>query len=310
MKTIRAVEVCCPLFEREGDPRLPSPRLWDLADQIVGAEKGASSWTLMHRFNLCHDLLEGVEDDEEALALLFAWLRYSATRQLDWQRRYNTQPRELSRAQERLTKRLAGIWRRQPPRDALGTGAGGRTWVRLLLTTLGRGGDGQQVRDEILRIMHRHDLKEASGTFVEEWHQKLHNNTTPDDVVIGTAYLAFLKSDGNLSRFYQTLEAGGVTRERLRGFERPIKADPGFFPGRKDALIQDFENFLRILKSVHSGTDLQSAANAARSRLGQGPNQQLDALFSLRQRGAATEELVPAATSARGAEGSDRHGDG
>ena len=292
-------EVYCPLFEREGDPRLPSPRLWDLADQIVGAEKGASSWTLMHRFNLCHDLLEGVEDDEEALALLFAWLRYSATRQLDWQRRYNTQPRELSRAQERLTKRLAGIWRRQPPRDALGTGAGGRTWVRLLLTTLGRGGDGQQVRDEILRIMHRHDLKEASGTFVEEWHQKLHNNTTPDDVVICTAYLAFLKSDGDLSRFYQTLEAGGVTRERLRGFERPIKADPGFFPDRKDALIQDFENFLRILKSVHSGTDLQSAANAARSRLGQGPNQQLDALFSLRQRGAATEELVPAATSAR-----------
>ena len=73
-------EVYCPLFEREGDPRLPSPRLWDLADQIVGAEKGASSWTLMHRFNLCHDLLEGVEDDEEALALLFAWLRYGATR--------------------------------------------------------------------------------------------------------------------------------------------------------------------------------------------------------------------------------------
>ena len=230
MKTIRAVEVYCPLFEREGDPRLPSPRLWDLADQIVGAEKGASSWTLMHRFNLCHDLLEGVEDDEEALALLFAWLRYSATRQLDWQRRYNTQPRELSRAEERLTKRLAGIWRRQPPRDALGTGAGGRTWVRLLLTTLGRGGDGQQVRDEILRIMHRHDLKEASGTFVEEWHQKLHNNTTPDDVVICTAYLAFLKSDGDLSRFYQTLEAGGVTRERLRGFDARSRPTPGFSP--------------------------------------------------------------------------------
>ena len=76
----------------------------------------------MHRFNLCHDLLEGVEDDEEALALLFAWLRYGATRQLDWQRHYNTQPRELGRDQERLTKRLAGIWRRQPPRDALGTG--------------------------------------------------------------------------------------------------------------------------------------------------------------------------------------------
>ena len=82
--------------------------------------------------------------------------------------------------------------------------------MRLLLTTLGRGGEGQQVRDEILRIMHRHDFKEASGTFVEEWHQKLHNNTTPDDVVICKAYLAFLKSDGDLSRFYQTLERAAL----------------------------------------------------------------------------------------------------
>ena len=46
------------------------------------------------------------------LALLFAWLRFSAIRQLDWQRRYNTKPRELSHAQDRLTARLASVWRR------------------------------------------------------------------------------------------------------------------------------------------------------------------------------------------------------
>jgi hypothetical protein len=28
---------------------------------------------------------------------------------------------------------------------------------------------------------------------MEEWHQKLHNNTTPDDVPICSAYLAFLE---------------------------------------------------------------------------------------------------------------------
>src|SRR6202008_1512703 len=45
-----------PLFEGEGDARLSSAKLRDLAEQIVGAERGGSSWTLMHRFNLCHDL--------------------------------------------------------------------------------------------------------------------------------------------------------------------------------------------------------------------------------------------------------------
>jgi alpha-glucan,water dikinase len=282
-------EMYLPLFERKADPRLSSPRLHELAEQIVGAEKGASSWTLMHRFNLCHDLLQG-EQDEESLALLFAWLRYSATRHLDWQRRYNTKPRDLSHAQDRLTTRLAGLWRSRPP---------ARAWVRRLLTTLGRGGEGQRVRDEILHIMHGNHLKEVSGTFIEEWHQKLHNNTTPDDVVICTAYLAFLEGNGDLGCFYRTLEAGGVSRERLRSFERPIKTDPIFHADRKDALIRDFQNFLRVLKSVHAGTDLESAAGAARGRLGEGPRQKVDGLFSLRQRGAALEELAPAVTSAR-----------
>jgi len=31
---------------------------------------------------------------------------------------------------------------------------------------------------------------------MEEWHQKLHNNTTPDDVPICQAYLAFLQVSG------------------------------------------------------------------------------------------------------------------
>jgi len=71
-------EIDIPLFKPPSDPRLASPRGCDLAEQIIAAEKGASSWTLMHRFHLCHDLLAGVEQDEDALALLYAWLRYSA----------------------------------------------------------------------------------------------------------------------------------------------------------------------------------------------------------------------------------------
>ncbi len=281
-----------PLFENKPDPRLSSAKLGDLAERIVGAEKGSPSWTLMHRFNLCHDLLDAARDDEDALALLFAWLRYSAIRQLDWQRRYNTKPRELSHAQDRLTGRLAALWRQDQT-------AGRRFWVRQMFTTLGRGGDGQRIRDEILQIMHRNHIKEVGGHFIEEWHQKLHNNTTPDDVVICQAYLEFLKSNGNRDRFYQALEAGGVTRERLRGFERPIRSDPEFYADRQGALVGEFENFLRILKAVHAGTDLESAVGAARGRLDGSVQQRLDGLLALRHRQPSVWDLAGAVTAAR-----------
>jgi alpha-glucan,water dikinase len=284
-------DFCLPLFEAPPDPRLPSTQLRELGERIVDAEKGASSWTLMHRFNLCYELLEA-KLDEHALALLFTWLRYSAIRQLDWQRCYNTKPRELSHAQERLTARVAGLWRTI-------SAPGRQRWLRLMLTTLGRGGDGQRVRDEILHIMHRNHLKEASGTFVEEWHQKLHNNTTPDDIVICQAYLAFLRSNGDRGRFDEALRAGGISRERLTRFERPIRTDPQFYPDKKEALIADFESFLRILKSVHAGADLETAAAAARGWLDAAGQQQLDALLRLRQAKSDSTALAGAVTQAR-----------
>jgi alpha-glucan,water dikinase len=41
-------------------------------------------------------------DTAVAMADIYVWLRYSASRQLTWQRNYNTQPRILSAAQVRL----------------------------------------------------------------------------------------------------------------------------------------------------------------------------------------------------------------
>ncbi len=217
-----------------------------------------NSWTLMHRFNLCHHLLDRVRGDVEGLALLFVWLRFSAIRQLTWQRKYNTQPRELSHAQDRLTHKLADLYRAEPA---------SRSIVRLMLGSVGRGGEGQKIRDEILSIMHRHRLKEVSGHFMEEWHQKLHNNTTPDDIVICEACLDFLRSDGNLDRYYQKLQAGGVTQARLASFERPIKTNPDFVPHLKEGLIHDLQNFLKTLKSVHAGADLETAIHSIRPHL-------------------------------------------
>jgi alpha-glucan,water dikinase len=273
----------------------------DLAGRIVERETGNHSWTLMHRFDLCHELLDRVEpppsisapyDSASAgLALLFVWLRFSAIRQLDWQRNYNTKPRELAHAQDRLTLKLAHRFAHQ---------RGERPWLRLMFTTVGRGGEGQRVRDEVLNIMHRHHIKEVSGHFMEEWHQKLHNNTTPDDVVICEAYLAFLRSNGDRATFYRTLEGGGVTRARLESYERPIRSEPDFIPHLKDALLHDFEDFLRVLNRLHSGTDLDAAVDGAGPLVGGDLGGALDWIRQHRHEGAAPlEMLVARITDAR-----------
>jgi len=229
-----------------------------LAERIVNAETGSHGWTLMHRFNLCYELVDAVHGQRDGWGILFVWLRFSVIRQLDWQRNYNTKPRELSHAQDRLTLKLAEAYIHEPPQ---------RDLIRQVLGCLGRGGEGQRIRDEILQIMHRHHIKEVGGTWMEQWHQKLHNNTTPDDIIICEAYLAFLRGNGDLNSYFETLAANGVTRERLARFERPITRDPEWHPHLKDALLHDFENFLKLLKSVHSGIDLDTAANAAGSLL-------------------------------------------
>ena len=226
-----------------------------IAKSIIDKEMSKNSWSLMHRFNLCFDLLDKVQNGVEDISLIFVWLRFSAIRQLDWQRNYNTQPRELSHALNRLTTKLADRYVQE---------SGERQMLRLIFTTMGKGGEGQRIRDEILNIMHRHHIKEVSGHFMEEWHQKLHNNTTPDDVVICEAYIAFLRDNGNIESFFKQLQAGGVTRERLTSYDRPIKSQPDFIPHLKNALIHDFESFLGVLKAVHSGTDLGAIIYASR----------------------------------------------
>jgi alpha-glucan,water dikinase len=266
-------------------------RFQDVADEIVHAEMNRNSWTLMHRFNLCYDLLDRVGQDRDGLALLYVWLRFSAIRQLTWQRNYNTKPRELAHAQDRLTHKFATLYQQAPA---------ARPMLRLMLVTVGRGGEGQQIRDEILNIMHRHHLKEVSGHFLEEWHQKLHNNTTPDDIVICEAFLEFLRSHGNLDLFYQTLEQGGVTRQRLESFERPIRSQPQFWGHLREGLIGDFQHFLAILKASHSSTDLETALNATRNQLGDHLQSLLNEIWNHRHDpGLPLVQLVNRITEAR-----------
>lgn len=220
------------------------------------------------------------------------WLRYSSQRKLTWQRNYNVKPRELSGAQAKLTRVIAGLYSSVPHlRDV----------TRLMLGTVGKGGEGgqgQQIRDEILNIMHRNNIKERKGIWMEEWHQKLHNNTTPDDIVICEAYIAFLKADMDLSEYWRVLGEGGVTRERLESFERPIRQEPTPRPEIKVALIKDFLNYLKILKSVHSGADLIECIKACSKGLG-GVSEALNYVRVAQNGGGDALQLLAACVEAR-----------
>lgn len=236
----------------------------ELSRTIVDCEVNSSAWTLMHRYNKATELLDSVlngspDEVEDAMACIFVWLRYSSARHLTWQRNYNTQPRILGEAQAKLTHKIAEAHGR--------TGGTAQEWVRNMLGCVGRGGNAQAIRDEILHIMHRHHIGEKRGTWMEDWHQKLHNNTTPDDIVICEAYIIFLENNGDNGAYWRHLTDNGITRERLEGFDRAIKVEPENYPDKKDALIGEFRNYLKILRAVHSGADLQSSAEAAGGNL-------------------------------------------
>ena len=177
----------------------------------------------MHRFNKVYEIIESMDQQNiDYLIWIFVWLRYSTIRQLTWQKNYNTKPRELSHSMSRLTNLITIKFA-----ETFDNNGRDNFWTvhdvyRLILSQLGKGtGDGQKIRDEILQIMHKNHIKETNDHFYEQWHQKLHNNTTPDDIVICQAIITYLKS-GNLSDYWSELEKGGVTKERLASFERKI----------------------------------------------------------------------------------------
>ena len=280
---------------RDDSPAAAAAQLSAAAGEIVEAEASDNWWSLMHRYNLANDLLRRVLDgppDAAALQLhhMLVWLRYSAQRHLTWQRNYNVKPRELAGAQQALTLSLAAGCASHPQHAQL---------LRSMLSTMGRGGDGgdgQRIRDEILNIMHRHGIKEAAGTWMEEWHQKLHNNTTPDDIPICNAYLAFLRSGGDVGTYWRVLNAEGVTAERLASFERPIRKEPTWpGDGTASALVPDFENYLRILKSVHAGADLDQSVRALGGRMSPVLGRTVDAA----RRGSDAAFVAEAAAEAR-----------
>ena len=81
------------------------------------------------------------------------------------------------------------------------------------------------------------------------------------------AYLAFLKSNMDISEYWRVLSEGSIDRA-AESYERPILAEPTPGPTKKVALIKDFQNYLKILKSVHSSADLIECIKTANKGLG------------------------------------------
>ncbi|XVF85026.1 hypothetical protein PTKIN_Ptkin17bG0085500 [Pterospermum kingtungense] len=221
-----------------------------LLDRIAELESEAQK-SFMHRFNIASDLMDQARDTGElGLAGILVWMRFMATRQLIWNKNYNVKPREISKAQDRLTDLLQSIYTTHPQHREL---------LRMIMSTVGRGGEGdvgQRIRDEILVIQRNNDCK---GGLMEEWHQKLHNNTSPDDVVICQALIDYVKSDFDISVYWKTLNENGITKERLLSYDRAIHSEPSFRRDQKDGLLRDLGHYMRTLKAVHSGADLESA---------------------------------------------------
>ncbi|KAA8529608.1 hypothetical protein F0562_034292 [Nyssa sinensis] len=223
-----------------------------LLDKIAEMESEAQK-SFMHRFNIAADLMEEAKNAGElGLAGILVWMRFMATRQLIWNKNYNVKPREISKAQDRLTDLLQNVYKSHPQYREL---------LRMIMSTVGRGGEGdvgQRIRDEILVIQRKNECK---GGMMEEWHQKLHNNTSPDDVVICQALIDYIKCDFDISVYWKTLNENGITKERLLSYDRAIHSEPNFRRDQRDGLLRDLGNYMRTLKAVHSGADLESAVS-------------------------------------------------
>ena len=72
-------------------------KLGEYVNEIIQCEVVYNSWTLMHRYHRCRDMLKDRSDlrDVSYASFLLVWLRYSFIRQLTYQKRYNTKPKEL-----------------------------------------------------------------------------------------------------------------------------------------------------------------------------------------------------------------------
>ncbi|WIA21598.1 hypothetical protein OEZ85_000786 [Tetradesmus obliquus] len=238
--------------------QLRSPCLGDLVEGVLAAEGGYEHWGLLHRLQRVLELLDNAEAAGAAgMSFMFTWLRLSSNRLLDWQRCFSYQPRDITWAQQQVAERIT-----EKARSSSDPAV--RMYARMTLGKLSRGGgNGDEIRMGILNIMRDHGIKEGNRggldePFLEQWHQKLHQATSPEDVIIAEAYLAFLHS-ANHEDWWRVLAEKGLSKEQIESWEQPITALPMHLP----QLIPPISHYHWVLKTCHSGAELDTALTCA-----------------------------------------------
>mmetsp|Transcript_45605 Transcript_45605/g.105831 ORF Transcript_45605/g.105831 Transcript_45605/m.105831 type:complete len:1246 (-) Transcript_45605:265-4002(-) len=244
-----------------------------VAQKFCAAETRYPNWTQFNRICMASDILAGNLGLEEA-SWVAADLCLANAKVLEWYRRSGYQPKDMAHAQERIGGAMAGA-------HSKATDPTVRTLLRLCVRAVPRGnsGGGDAIRHGILNIMRNHGIREGHRPgieckFIEQWHQKLHTNSAPDDIAICCGYLAFLRS-GNPDDMWRVIwEEGGLTREDLgkmcqQGFADHTKSGAkglNFTPVHLPNMYNDMQNYLGLLKHVHGGSDLHSLCEACKGQ--------------------------------------------
>jgi len=223
---------------------------------------------LFSRLCLLNDVLDDAKEcNDKGLGIILAWLRLSSTKQLPWYEGHNYQGKDMAHLQKVIASRLASV----AAKHLDGTT---RQYARMAMQFVARGGgNGDDIRLGILNIMREHGIKEGhrpgiEDPFIAQWHQKLHSNTTPDDIKICEAYLHFLHT-GNWDDFWAHLwENGRLSREDLAGMKAGWRTEGITGPAcHLPHMIDSFKHYLWILKTTHGGADVDTAMGFAQGKI-------------------------------------------
>jgi alpha-glucan, water dikinase len=248
-------------FDASQDPSM------SVLKKVCDFEAG-NNRNLFSRICLLNDVLEDAKEcNEKGMGLVLAWLRLSSTKQLPWYEGHNYQGKDMAHLQKVIASRLANVAAKHED----GTS---RQYARMAMQFVARGGgNGDDIRLGILNIMREHGIKEGhrpgiEDPFIAQWHQKLHSNTTPDDIKICEAYLHFLHT-GNWDDFWTHLwDNAKLTREDLAGMKAGWRTEGISGPAcHLPQMIGSFKHYLWILKTTHGGADVDTAMGFAQGKL-------------------------------------------
>ena len=244
----------------------------DFIQDIIKIENSNTPWTLTSRYNKCSDIIENFLTDNYSInnwSYLLIYLQFSFQRKLTWQRGEGrpVRPNAIAKSLKRLTGNIVSIYGKILFNE--------KKYINLIysishilkkiLSFLGKGtGDGEKVRWDILKILQKNGLWKGGrfGTFYRQWHQKLHNNSSPDDVYICEALIKFLKTN-DINQYWEHLNKNGITKEILASYDRKITLEPFY----NASFLPDFEYYLTLLKSVYSSNDMCSLYNECKNNL-------------------------------------------